>query len=284
MTAPAYITEVGADVVTVRMDNVAPGWEQWFLVMADDHWDNPHCRRDLHTKHLKQAKERNAGVLQLGDFFCAMQGKWDKRANKGDLRPEHQDGRYLDVLVKTAAEYLDPYAENYLFLAHGNHETPVLGRHETDLTENLAERLSIPAMGFSGFVRFLFSRKGQGSRTSRILFWHHGSGGGGDVTKGTIQSNRRGASVDGVDIVCSGHIHESWYLTIPKVRLNAQGKWETFDVHHLCTATYKDEYTMSGGWHIERGAPPKPLGAWWLRFHYDADFPGNVAIDPHRAQ
>jgi hypothetical protein len=31
--------------------------------------------------------------------------------------------------------------------------------------------------------------------------------------------------------------------------------------------TYKEEYGAGeGGWHIETGKPPKPLGAWWLRF------------------
>ena len=31
------------------------------------------------------------------------------------------------------------------------------------------------------------------------------------------------------------------------------------------TATYKEEYNNGlGGWHVERGATPKPLGGRWL--------------------
>jgi hypothetical protein len=31
------------------------------------------------------------------------------------------------------------------------------------------------------------------------------------------------------------------------------------------TATYKEEYNSGlGGWHVERGATPKPLGGRWL--------------------
>jgi hypothetical protein len=33
--------------------------------------------------------------------------------------------------------------------------------------------------------------------------------------------------------------------------------------------TYKDEYGSGlGGWHIERGAPPKPLGGYWMRLSF----------------
>jgi hypothetical protein len=97
--------------------------EQWFLLQSDVHWDNPHCDRDLLVKHWKQAKERHAPILDNGDFFCAMQGKWDKRANKSDLRPEHQCGDYLDALVRTAADALRPTRDLLTLRGSGNHES-----------------------------------------------------------------------------------------------------------------------------------------------------------------
>jgi len=40
--------------------------------------------------------------------------------------------------------------------------------------------------------------------------------------------------------------------------------------YHVRTGTYKDDYTDgSGGWHVQRGAPPKPMGAVWLRFYHE---------------
>ena len=48
------------------------GWEQWLLVTGDRHWDNRHSDWDLHKKHLELAKERNAPVIDVGDFFCLM--------------------------------------------------------------------------------------------------------------------------------------------------------------------------------------------------------------------
>jgi hypothetical protein len=35
----------------------------------------------------------------------------------------------------------------------------------------------------------------------------------------------------------------------------------------MITGTYKEEYGVgAGGWHVERGAPPKPLGGRILTF------------------
>ena len=45
-------------------------------------------------------------------------------------------------------------------------------------------------------------------------------------------------------------------------------------VHYIRTGTYKDEYGEgAGGFHIERGRPPKPLGAVWLRFYLRSKIP-----------
>jgi len=46
--------------------------------------------------------------------------------------------------------------------------------------------------------------------------------------------------------------------------------------------TYKDEYGKGeGGWHIETGKPPKPLGAYWLRM-FPVD--GVVQFEVQRAR
>ena len=38
---------------------------------------------------------------------------------------------------------------------------------------------------------------------------------------------------------------------------------------HIKIPTYKEEYGDGfKGWHCERGAPPKPIGAVWLRFYH----------------
>ena len=75
----------------------------WVLLVSDVHWDNPKCDRKKLKRDFDEAVKRDALILSNGDFFCAMQGKYDRRSSKKDLRPEHQSNNYLDALVETGA-------------------------------------------------------------------------------------------------------------------------------------------------------------------------------------
>jgi len=269
--AEAPQAELDGDVLTVTMSGMSAGWEQWFLLASDMHWDNPHCDRRMLERHLKQARDRNAWVMSFGDLFCAMQGKYDPRSAKADLRPEHTGGNYLDLLVDTAVDYFKPYP--ILMLADGNHETAIRNKLETDLTQRLSKALGVHGMGYSGFVRFLFK-----GRCTKLLYFHHGSGGGGVVTKGVLRSNRESAFVD-ADIYVGGHYHEKWSLVTPRLKVSIAGKPYIEDQMHLCTGGYKQEFNLSGGYHVEKGRPPKPLGGWWLRFYYDESERNRIGVE-----
>lgn len=117
-----YTSEAKGNVLTVRFTGVSAGWEQWILLSSDRHHDNIHCQRNLEKEHLDQALERGALILDFGDLFCAMQGKYDPRSNMDDIRPEDVGADYLDRIVKHAAEDYGPYAANWLLCGRGNHE------------------------------------------------------------------------------------------------------------------------------------------------------------------
>lgn len=275
--APYTAEATGPNVLTVRMTvDTQTDWERWFLLHSDEHWDNPHCDRKLLTKHHEQAKERRAGIIKIGDTFDAMGGKWDKRSDKSNLRPEHQHGDYLDSLVRTGADFYEPFAPLILLMGDGNHETAVRKAHETDLIERLCATLNdrtgsrIHHGGYSGWVRFMFTRGSQ--RLSRRLWYTHGYGGGGPVTQDMIQGNRQQVFVENADIMASGHTHDCWAMERPKLRLNDAGTIEHRSLWQLKCATYKDAYGDGrGGFEVEKGHPPKPLGGWWLRFSWEGD-------------
>lgn len=260
------------NVVNVRI-NAAKKKEWWFLLRGDAHHDNPHCDQVLEKQHLDEALERNAGILDCGDLHCAMGGKFDKRSDKSMIRPEHQTGDYFDALVRTAADFYQPYARNWIMFGLGNHETSVRSRHEICLTERLAQTLRdrtgapCPVTGYTGWVRFLLQ---DGTRKGSITLWHmHGYGGGGPVTSDTIQAQRQRAYVEGADILWSGHTHDRYIKEDVKITLATNGEVRHKPLWYVKTGTYKDEYGSGvGGWHIQTGKPPKPLGAWWLKMTY----------------
>ena len=267
------------EVLTLRHDGIAAGWEQRYLLISDVHFDSPHCDRRLLTKHLEQAKAGGAGVLVIGDWFDAMQGKNDKRAHKEGTRKEDKKDAYFDGLVDHSAEYLEQYAANVVMMGKGNHETAIIKHNETDLLARLCKQLGTCHMGYSGFVRLMFDINNK--RTQRRLYFFHGSGGGGPVTKGVIQTNRRAASVE-ADIFVTGHIHEAWALENVVLKLSDKGVPYQSTQLHIQLPTYKQEYTLRGGFHIEKGRPPKPLGGYWLVFCYDHTQPGCIGCRVER--
>ncbi len=278
------IEQTNKDVVTLRHGGVSADWSQRYLLLADVHFDSPHCNRRLLRSLLQQAQETGAGVMCFGDFYDAMQHRDDKRGSKSDLLPQYKAGDYVNQLVDDAAEFLAPFASNIVFLSMGNHETAILKHLEVDILLLLAGRLNVCKMGYSGFVRFLFSRnhergRNSGGNTSRVMFFHHGSGGGGEVTKGVIRAQRQSAWVGDADIFVGAHVHESWRLESERLRLSSTGQVYRDRVMHLCLPTLKDEFELAGGFHIEKGRPPKPTGAYWLEFRHDHSEWGRVDFD-----
>ena len=233
-----------------------------YLLLSDVHWDNPHCDRALLKKHLDAAKARGAGIMVFGDFFCAMQGKYDPRGAKNNIRPEHDVANYFDALVDTATEYLLPYRENILLITPGNHETSILKRQETDLTGRLCHALGVETAAYAGWVMLRY--RANNSSAVKNIAYHHGYGGGGPVTKDVIQASRRSVYLPDADILVSGHTHDRWIFPIQRVRLNKGGEQAMQEQLHIKLGTYKDEFTSGQGWAVERGMPPKSMGGVWM--------------------
>jgi hypothetical protein len=253
-------------------------WRRDVLLLSDLHWDNPKCDRDLLLKHLDEAKQKNATILINGDLFCLMQGRKDPRGNKSDIRPEHNESDYLDRVINTAVEFFTPYAEHIAVIGKGNHEESIHKYAETDPLCRFTDLLNLVARpnqnvylgGYGGWIRFMFDRESSHDPKTFKMKYFHGSGGGGAVTKGMISNQRRQAHIQGAHIIWTGHIHENVTAVFCSEFLNAAGNIEIMETEHITTSTYKEEYaTGHSGWHVERGAPPKPLGGSWLEFYYE---------------
>jgi hypothetical protein len=269
---PKYqVKKTDTNVIAVSMKGIRPGWEQWFLLRSDAHHDNIHCRWDIEKSHLDEALARGAGIIDTGDLFCAMGGKYDRRSDKSNLRPEHQVTNYLDTLIETAADFYEPYAGNWLVMGRGNHETSILEKHETDLTQRLAailgdrKKTTVHCLGYTGWVWFQFECHNR--RDRKILWYTHGYGGGGPVTEDVIQSNRQRVYVENADIMVSGHVHRAWTQEFVRHRVNKHGRVERREGYYVKLPTYKDAYGVgTGGFETEKGMGPRPIGGYWLQF------------------
>lgn len=264
------VVEKARNVHEFRLnESLKAGSEAWVLWMADEHWDHPKCDLKTLKAHHQEAAERRALIVKVGDTFCAMQGQWDKRADKSSLRPEHQHGDYLDRLVKTAADWYEPYKQNIALIGLGNHETAIYKYHETCLVERLCQSLRdrggiARKGGYSGWVRMMLARSTHS--WSHRAFYHHGFGGGGPVTKGLIDFNRLAEWVE-ADSIISGHVHWKNCTPVTRMHLNDASELRRDEMYFIRCGTYKDEFEDGhAGYHVEKGRGPRPLGGWWQRF------------------
>jgi hypothetical protein len=146
----------------------------------------------------------------------------------------------------------------------------ILAHHETCLITRFADGLRqktgsvVPVVGYSGFVKFSF----RGVKAYSAVLWGiHGYGGGGPVTKDMIQRARQQQYID-ADIYVSGHTHDQFTTPDMRVKLSSKGRIEVKRTTYIKLPSYKDEYKQGqGGYHVEKGRPPKPVGAMWLRFY-----------------
>ena len=256
------------------------------LLQFDEHWDNPKSDNEAIKRHMQDAVDIGAPIVKGGDTFCAMQGRYDPRRSREGVRPEHDHPNYVDRLVSGYAEFAEFAAQNIAFMGRGNHELSVLKNIETDLIERTAERLrimgggSICTGGIGGGILF---RLGVTKTTYITLpvFYHHGHGGGGPVTKGVIQTNRRATYLPDAAVVITGHVHEEWSVTMARSRITPHtGRTWMDEQLHINTATYKNEYSPEDStWHSLNGRPPKPIGATWLDLTISRGYDGRKDTD-----
>lgn len=245
-------------------------------MLSDLHWDNPKCDWDLLKRDLDYCKTNNIPVMVNGDFFCLMQGKGDRRGNKSDIRPEHNNAKYLDSIVETAVEWFSPYADILTVIGYGNHETSVIKWQETDLLQRFVDLLNykngsnVYTGGYGGWI-ILRQEINAGIESSFKIKYFHGSGGGGVVTKGALNLTRALEMYEDFDVFTMGHIHENAARNDVRDTIDFNSKigyrHEHKQIHMMLTGTYKEEYgDGSKGWHVERGAPVKPTGGRILVF------------------
>jgi len=246
-----------------------------FLMTADQHFDSKLCDVSMLHRHYHQARREGAGIIQVGDWFDAMQSADDPRRTKMALKDEHTRTPYLNELIQSTLKFCQPFKDNLLMWGYGNHETALCKKMDIDLIMETVERLRekgspVERMGLRGFIIFRGEKKNGRLVKQWVMAFSHGAGGGGEVTKGTIRSARRAAYYPDADVVVAGHIHEAWTLEIPRVRVQTGGHHRHIyqdTQYHVQLPTYKQEYNPSGlGFHHDKERPPKPLGGYWIEF------------------
>lgn len=266
--APPHIQHVGQNVVA-RFEGTKAGDVIRLLCMSDVHFDSVYCERDLLKRHLDENPD--TWIVLAGDLFDCMQGKWDRRRNYEELRPEYKGENYYDRVKQDAVSFFAPYARRILYVGYGNHETAILRNSSTDLLQRWVEAMakesgvSLALGGFAGWLRIVMGRFDHARTWSHgvnIRVAHNGGGGGtsAPVTRGVIQTNRQAVFLCNADIVLNGDNHEGYIVPIRREMLLESGAVVQTVTWFLRTPGYKNPVTQRYGFDTEKIQTPKPLG------------------------
>jgi len=262
------IKRVSPDYMEINLGVVRLGSQKVFCFTSDRHHDSMFALSELELKHLDRAKEQNATILDFGDLFDAMQTRGDPRANYALLRDKYKCAAYLDELVNHAALRYKPYAENFAALAIGNHESVILDKLGTNLTQRLASALGshVQAMPYAGWV--VIKAKTPNHRAHKInIYYNHGSSNGGLMSFGTLDVRRMASYLADADVIVQGHTHDCYVLPLAREKVN-NGKVERATTWHVRCPSYLDDFA-SRGWTARTGKPPRVHGCVWLVLQFE---------------
>lgn len=215
-----------------------------------------------------------------------MQGRDDRRSSKSEIRPCDLGGNYFDKVIADYAEFLKPYAHQFALFGTGNHESAVLRKLEFSPTTRLVERLrtltgaTIYEAGYTSWIIVQVRRMTGKPRptSSSIKIWRtHGSTTGGGINQGTPAAAKLWQTAIDADLVVQGHNHREWIMTQNRMRITNRGKVYQDTQFAVNLPSYKDEFgdgysgVTESNWAVEKGMPPKPTGAMWMRLYWDGD-------------
>lgn len=253
-------------------------------LLSDIHW--PQTDAHVWARIVAEVKESGARVLINGDSFDAIVPSDKKRWSPSVYMPDAD--AWLNSMVEKAAEFFLPLADHIDWVGYGNHEESVIKWSGFDLLQALVKELNairardlepIQRGAYQGFVHLqLFS--GDNPRGNCQVWYHHGTGGNPQMTKGTLSLSR--AYMDNfADVYWIGHIHKAIYDASGLTRyVNSKGNLDLRMRHGIITGTLRREHES------EHGGPHKlnfgesrftaPEAVAWGVLTFDRKFSGGV--------
>ena len=148
-------------------------------------------------------------------YICVVGDMFDNAVRNSIANPFDSDFRYRPMEAKNLlSEYLKPISDKVLCGVRGNHENRSVKETDNDMLYDVFCRLNIEDRYRAG-TAFLYLQIGertngkQGSRpiSSYNIVVTHGTGGGKYAGSAINNQQRFGYSIDGCDVLITGHTH-----------------------------------------------------------------------------
>lgn len=183
----------------------------YLIPVGDVHHDAPLFARERWNEFLSWAKtKKRCYFLGMGDYGDMASGS-ERRVIYDDRLHESTRETIEDVQRKASTKMANELLFSkgrWIGMLEGNHYGKF--KDGTTTTQILCNMLDTTYLGYTSFIRLVFKDM-HGNRTTSLDLWaHHGSGGGGRLVGGSVNSVQHMADNAEADIYLSGHDHKKW--------------------------------------------------------------------------
>lgn len=235
----------------------------------DIHYGTINCDVEQLKKDVEWIRQRKNCYTYLGGDMIEAINVSDKRFEIDNLDGLLKDklNRLTQEQVNSVCKILLPIKDKVMFVLEGNHEEICKKRYFYDAAFAIADRLGVPLLSYSAFVRLYFRRHVKDNDTHHVstivLYTTHGFGGG---KKLGSKVNNVMSLVEGfeADIYIFGHVHALQAVSQPRLHLTHKGelRLQTRDKLYCLAGTYLKTFQLGSSNYAERkGFLPTHIGS-----------------------
>jgi len=232
-----------------------PHNDKYYLYLTSDlHIDESDFDKEFFTEEFESAKERGARIYINGDVFSILLPGDRKRFTMSSVGGQKNVDALMNQAIDMAYENLKPYVNLIDGIGDGNHEAVVVKYHSFDPIKDLIARLNairdiekygrIVFMDYEGWIRFAFKKPNKSLAVYTIdVYYNHGQGGKAEVTRGTIDLQRRGHK--NAHLIWLGHKHTRISMDLDPIEgISAQNKLYEKERRGIITGCYKKRHKI----------------------------------------
>ena len=209
------------------------------FLLGDIHSGTIYCAEKKIKQQVQVIKDdpfaRWIGMGDYADLILPRDPRWEWGIVADWVKPSNiveDQCRWVEDLFK-------PIVDKCVGLLGGNHEEQVPKYYSYDFMYNLTQRLGVPYLGYSCFVRFAFARITGASFDVHSFKGHFTHGSGAPQTEGGKRMNLKKSMDDfaDCDIYATAHIHDLLVAEKPYLTINLADPPRIVDKHRCGAIT-----------------------------------------------
>lgn len=229
--------------------------------LGDIHYAIKHCAEAKIKAKVGEVKSDPLSLwLGMGDyaeFIYPSDPRWDNKVIVDEVNKDN----IAEDETKWVVNLFEPIVEQGVGLLEGNHEDAIRRHLHVDVQKNISDRLGLPNLGYSAFVRFIFRRENSSESHVVVGFFTHGSGYA--ITKGAkLNKLQRVMDMFEADIYGVAHMHDIITDTKPYLKIDNQLRIKQLEKVGAVTGSWFKTYAQGVGasYGEKKTYPPTTLG------------------------